>query len=151
RFAKGNNGQASRSPVVATSRLLFRAASVSWASGQLTGLACLQDRFTLPHLVETVKTEDTAAPPADKARNSATLAGNALLDAFNAVSDGMAAALDTEIAAAHFVSHSGSCTRAQVGIKHKIAWIGGDAQHAVYQSFRLRRVKDRPRWEQLKE
>lgn len=64
-----------------------------------------------------------------------------LSQARHAMGDSVIPDLNADVPTTHLVRHGGGGARAEEGVEHKVAGIGGDMQNALEQAFRLGRAE----------
>ena len=96
----------------------------------------------LPRLVEhrraeAVEAKPAATLPADAFGNAALFAVDDLVQARNAMADGVRAHFDADVAAAHLVCYRRGGAGAEEGIEDEVAGVGGDVEDALQEAFGL--------------
>ena len=92
---------------------------------------------------EAVEAKPAAALPADTFGDAARFAVDDLVQARDAMADGVRAHFDADVAAAHLVRHRRSGAGAEKGIEDEVAGVGGDVEDALQEAFGLWRGKRR--------
>ena len=91
--------------------------------------------------VEAIEAKGAAPDPACRLGHAAHFARDHFASAIHAKRSRMVALLNTDVPAPHLMGYGGRRAGAEVRIEHEITRFTGDAQDAVDERFRLRRVE----------
>ncbi len=92
-------------------------------------------RFVEHRRAKAVEAKSAAALPADVFGDATLFAADDLIQARDAMADGVRAHFDADVAAAHLVRHRRGGAGAEEGIEDEVAGVGGDMENALQEAF----------------